>query len=293
MKRTCAVICLMLTCFISYASDIKQVSATYEYVSDNPNLTSTQVEEIAFERARQKALEEKFGLDVNSVNSIFMRSRNEGETAQSETNVFSLGGISVRGQWIETTKEQIIEPVVFQDGFWRVKVKVSGKARNLMVAQTDIKFVFVRDAKDIETPVSFKDGEDLYLRFSTPVNGALCVYLVDEELNAYCLLPYADTKDGAQYVEANKDYVFFSKKHDNTAQEYILTCQRSSEQNALYVIYSPNTFSKANDTQARNNWRDEPMPRQLSYGAFLKWLSNNQVKDSQMVVKSEVVTIKK
>ena len=275
------------------AGDIKQVSATYEYVSDNPNLTSTQVEEIAFERAKQKAIEEKFGLDVNSVNSIFMRSWNEGESAQSETSVFSLGGTSTRGQWIETTKEQIIEPVVFQDGFWRVKVKVIGKARNLTAALTDIQFVFVRDVKDIETPVSFKDGEDLYLRFSTPVNGALCVYLVDEELNAYCLLPYADTKDGAQYVEANKDYVFFSEKYDHTAQEYILTCQRSSEQNALYVIYSPNTFSKANDKQASSNWRDEPMPRQLPYGAFLKWLSNNQLKDNQMVVKSEVITIRK
>lgn len=293
MKRTFVVIGLILTCSILFADNIEQVSATYEYISDDPTLSPTQVEEMAFERAMEKALEEKFGLDVNSVSSTFILSRSEGENAQSETNVFSLGGASVRGQWVETIKRQIIEPAVFKDGFWHIKVKVLGKARNPVSAKTDIHFTFLRDVRDMESPVSYRDGEDIFLRFSTPMAGSLCVYLVDEELNAFCLLPYAGADIGAQQVDANKEYIFFSKKHDSNAEEYILTCRHSSEQNALYVIYSPNVFSKANDKQADANWRAEPVPRLLSYEAFLKWLSGNQIKDSQMVVKTEVITIRK
>ena len=41
------------------------------------------------------------------------------------------------------------------------------------------------------------------------------------------------------------------------------------------------------------NFREEQLPRVLSYADFLKWLSKNKIKDSQMVVKREVITIKK
>ena len=65
------------------------------------------------------------------------------------------------------------------------------------------------------------------------------------------------------------------------------------EQNALYVIFSPNTFTKANDTQSATNWRDQPMPRQLSYADLLKWLARNQAKDEAMVVRTSVISIRR
>jgi len=51
------------------------------------------------------------------------------------------------------------------------------------------------------------------------VAGSLCVYLVDEDQNAFCLLPYANQQSGAQAIEANKDYVFFYEKFDKNADE--------------------------------------------------------------------------
>ena len=68
---------------------------------------------------------------------------------------------------------------------------------------------------------------------------------------------------------------------------------QSSEQNALYVIFSPNTFTKAIDQQAGKNWRDEQLPRQLNYEELMKWLARNQTRDENMVVRREVVTIRK
>ena len=68
---------------------------------------------------------------------------------------------------------------------------------------------------------------------------------------------------------------------------------QSSEQNALYVIFSHNTFTKAADQQAGKNWRGEQLPRELSYEDLMKWLARNQTRDENMVVRREVVTIRK
>lgn len=277
----------MLVCSLSlFAGNIERVAATYEYISDNPNETPAQVKTRAFERAKQKALEDKFGLDVSAVTSSFVSNT-------TGSNVLSLGGTSVRGEWIETTKEQVLEPAAFKDGFWRIKVRVEGRARNHAAEKTDIRFAFVRDIQDLESPITFRDGNDLFMRFSTPVAGSLCVYLIDENQNAFCLLPYDNNTSGAQVVEANKEYIFFSEKYERGAQEYTVNCERSSEQNALYVIFSPNTFTKANDRKSGTNWRDEQLPRQLTYEAFLKWLAKNQTKDPSMVVRREIISIRK
>ena len=265
---------------------------TYEYVSNNPNETPEQAERTAFEKAKQKALEDKFGLDVSSVTSTLIANRSGNGDTRSENNVFSIGETSVRGEWIETTKAQVLEKS-FTKGFWVIKVRVEGRARNYAAEKADIHFAFIRNIQDIDPPVTFRDGNDIFLRFSSPVSGKLCVYLVDEDKNAFCLLPYPKQQSGAQSVEANKEYIFFSSDFDESAQEYTLNCERSSEQNALYVIFSPNDFTKAADKQGGKNFRDEQLPRELSYESLLKWLARNQTKDPDMAVHSTLITIRK
>ncbi len=272
------------------ANDIVRVSATYEYISDNSRETPEQAEQTAFTRARQKALEDKFGLDVANVTSSFVSNRDNGSA--SNTNVFSLGETAVRGEWIETTKEQVLEKT-FMNGFWTVKVHVEGKARNHAAEKADIRFAFVRHPQDMEPPVTFRDGNDIFMRFSSPVAGYLCVYLVDEEQNAFCLLPYPHQPSGSQPIEANKEYVFFSQQYDKQAQEYTVNCQRSSEQNALYVVFSPNSIAKANDQQGGLNFKGEQLPRELKYEKLLKWLSKNQTRDPQMSVHTSIISIRK
>ena len=292
MRQIFFTIFVILTCSMLHAKDIERVSATYEYISNNPNESPEQAERTAIEKAKQKALEEKFGVDVTSVTSTLLSNRRRDGKAHSQSNIFALGGTSVRGEWIETIQEKIQEKV-FSNGFWRVKVYVEGRARNYSTEKADIQYAFVRDINDVESPVTFRDGSDIFLRFSSPVAGFLCVYLIDEEQNAFCLLPYANQPSGSQRIEANKEYIFFSTKYDHDAEEYTLNCQRTSEQNAVYVIFSPNEFFKAADKQGGKNFRDELLPRELKYETLLNWLSRNQTKDEDMVVRTSMVTIRK
>ena len=292
MKRILFILLLASVTVLGIAGDIVRVSAVYEYVSNNPNETPTQAEANAFETARQKALEDRFGIDVSAVTQSLMINRVEGEDAKTQMNVFSARETAVRGEWIETLQEKVLEKN-YTNGFWVIKVRVEGKARNYSTEKADIQYAFVKDVQDIESPVTFRDGNDLFLRFSSPVAGYLCVYLVDEEQNAFCLLPYMSRQTGSQAVEANKDYVFFSPKYDKEAHEYTVTCERSSEQNMLLVVFSPNEFTKAADKQGGKNFREEQLPRELSYEALMKWLSRNQTKDPDMVVRSTLITIRK
>ena len=292
MKRLSLVISVILKCLMSFAGDIKHISITHEYISDNPNETPEQAEQSAIFYAQQKALEEHFGLDVVGINSTLQQQRTEGQDAYSSSNVFSLRETSVRGEWIETIKQRIFEKT-FEKGFWHVRVYIEGRARNHSTEKPAIQYAFINNAHDRQNRDMYYDGDDIFLRFSSPVSGALCVYLMDEEQNLYCLLPYQSATEGYHPIEANMDYLFFSSAYDSRADEYTLGCMKSSEQNALYVIFSPNTFTKAVDKQAGTNWRNEPLPRQLNYNDFMKWLARNQTRDENMVVRREVITISK
>ena len=292
MKRTLLIICALLICLVSFAGDIKHISITYDYISDNPNETPEQAEHIAIQRAQQKALEEHFGLDVVGITSVMLRNRQEGQQVSSTSNVFSLRETSVRGEWIETTSQKVLNKT-FEKGFWHVKVYIAGRARNHSTEKPEIHYAFINNAHDKQNRDQYYDGDDIFLRFTSPISGVLCVYLVDAEQNAYCLLPYQSSAIGYQKIDANQEYLFFSTSTDPNADGYTLNCMQSSEQNALYVIFSPNTFTKAADQQAGKNWRDEQLPRFLSYEDLMKWLAKNQTRDENMVVRREVVTIRK
>ena len=292
MKRTSLVIYALLICLVSFAGDIKHISITYEYISDNPNETPEQAERTAIQMAQQKALEEHFGLDVVGITSTMQRNRQEGQKVSSTSDVFSLRETSVRGEWIETTSQKVLEKT-FEKGFWHVKVYIAGRARNHSTEKPEIQYTFINNAHDKQNRDQYYDGDDIFLRFTSPISGALCVYLVDAEQNAYCLLPYQSSTIGYQRINANQEYLFFSTSTDPNADEYTLNTMQSSEQNALYVIFSPNTFTKAADQQAGKNWRDEQLPRFLSYEDLMKWLAKNQTRDENMVVRREAVTIRK
>lgn len=292
MRTKIVILFCTLLALSAQAGDIEKLSISYEYVSNQQGESPDQARRTAIQHAKAKALEEKFGLDVSAVNTILQKSRVEGDKASGSTDVFSLRETSVRGEWIETIREDILEQT-FVNGFWRVKVYLVGKARNHDKPKTNIHYAFVNNDHDKINRDQYQDGDDIFLRFSSPAKGSLCVYLVDEEQTAYCLLPYAQTQSGCQEIIANQEYLFFSSDTDNSADEYTLNTQHSAENNTLYIIFTPHKLTKASDKKSGKNWRQEQMPRQLPYKEFIAWLAKNQTSDPEMVVKTEIITIRK
>lgn len=290
----------LLTCFAIlfipaaiYAAGYDIIECTYQYVSDNRNETVDEAELTAKQRAKVVALENKYGVDVSSIVATTMITESVGESAKSSSKFYTMGGTEVRGEWIETLQEKIIGEPVFEGGFWQVKVYVKGKARPKNASKIDIKTLVLRNGTDdLNQSLNFYDGDQLFVKFQSPVSGNVCIYLVGEDDMAYCLLPDQYNTTGHYAVKANTEYMFFSAKHfKETIQEYVLTSEKSRENNALYIVFSPNKLSKALDNESAENFRGDAMPRSLSHKDFLKWLASNQIHDEDMVVKKELITI--
>lgn len=274
-----------------YANEVVTVSAVYEYVSDDANETPKQAEHKAIERAKLKALEEQFGVDISQDNTTWMKNE-QSRQAHSTINFLSLSGSQVRGVWIKTLEQKIIEKT-FKEGFWYIKVRVKGTARQRNAAPIQVEAKILRNGTDpLNESNRFKHGDQIFLSFKAPVEGFVCVYLVDEEQMAYCLLPDQYNTSGRQKVQPNESYLFFSSNHAaHQVEEYVLTTQKEVEHNALYIVFSPNDFVKANDSSSITGKNGFQLPQYLPYGELLSWLADNQLADEKMVVKKELISI--
>ena len=295
MKKTILFLfTILLSCSTLMAKSknpVQTIDAEFTYQSNDRHESQAQAEKIALERAKQRALENHFGVSINTT-TINTESETEDKGTYSTSSDLYINTESIAlGIWLKTLEEKIISST-HNGEFWTVSAYVKGEARARTKDPIQIQTAFINNTHDREERADYYDHDDLFLRFLSPVDGALCVYLIDEEHMANCLLPYSDNTTGYQAVEGNKDYLFFSTTTDRNAQEITLGTQEPLIYNTLYVIFSPNTFTKAADKKQKDNWRNEPTPRYLPQNDFFDWLSRNQVMDEDMVVKHTTITIR-
>lgn len=271
----------------AYAQKVQKVTATYTYHVPE-NVTVEQAKRTALERAKIQAIADEFGIVVTQNNSTVISNQN-GET---DNRFLSFSGSEVKGEWIETTKEPQYE-ISYESDMLVVTVTVIGHIREITHASIDFKASVLRNGtEELFESNEFRDGDDLYLSFCSPVNGYLVVYLLDETVQeVYCLLPYQDSGEGAYHIEHDRNYILFSTKNETTnpsiVNEYTLTCNQVVEFNDLYIIFSSNPFVKA----VTNESIDELLPRQLSYNGFQKWLAKIRSKDKAIRVEVKQIKI--
>ncbi len=270
------------------AQKVKEVKAVYTY-SASEDIPLSQIKSTAIERAKIQAIADEFGTVVSQINTT----RVENSNGQSTVDFLSLGGSEVKGEWIETIEESVSSPV-FEQNMIVVTATVRGRAREIVSAGVDFDAKILRNGtEDRFEDSNFRSGDDLYLSFTSPVDGYLAVYLIDAEQQAYCLLPYRNQKNGNFPIKANQRYLLFDSQavpptERTLIDEYTMTCSSSSEQNYIYIIFSPQSFTKAID-----NVSDEILPRNLTYDAFQRWLVKCRNKDENMKVQIVPIKIKK
>ena len=282
------VITLTLFSLTVFAQKVKTVEGEYTYHAPE-NVTLEQARRTALERAQAQAVADEFGTLVSQ--SDFTRVENSG--GASKVDFLSLGGVEAKGEWIETIGEPIYN-IRYEGNMLVITCKVRGKAREIVTAQIDFTAKVLRNGTEEKfESAEFRNGDDLYLLFQSPVKGYLAVYLVDADAQAFCLLPYRNQTEGIYPIKANQRYVFFNERLAPPSErpqvdEYVMTTERSSEHNQIYVIFSPNQFVKAVDGNA-----DEGLPRQLSSDDFNKWLVKCRKRDKDMNLKVVSIIIEK
>jgi len=286
VKQSLILLLIMMLPSVVFAQKIETVEGSYTYYAPE-NVTLEQAKRTALDRAKIQAIAEFFGTLVSQSNTTVISNAN----GQTDSRFFSLGGSEVKGEWIETIGEPIYN-IRYEGNTLVVAVSIKGKARKITNAGIDFTAKILRNGTEekFESNI-FRNGDDMYLYFQSPVDGYLTVYLLDETTQeVFCLLPYKASGDGAYRIEHDKPYILFSAKDEkltpNIVDEYIMTCSRQTEFNDIYVIFSTNSFTKA----ISNETTDNLLPRNLSHEAFLKWLTKNKKRDSEM--KSVTIGIK-
>lgn len=271
------------------AQKIKTVSGTYEYHAPK-NISMEEAERIALERAKLQAIADEFGILVSQSNFTSVINRN----GESDVDFFSLGSSETKGEWIETLGEPQFNRLFDEDGHLIIRVTVKGRIREINRAEIAIEARVLCNGTDLKFERSdFRNGDDLYLYFKSPVDGYLNVYLLDEATKTvYCLLPYRKSRQGAVFVKHDEDHLFFSKKaagmYSSEVDEYVMTCSRNMERNILYVLFSPNEFAKCGLEKSGRN-----QPYQIAWLDFQKWVDKNRNRDKDFNAKSIEITIMK
>lgn len=291
MKRVLLIVVMSVLCFgVVYAQKVKTVSGEYIYYpSETQSLD--EAKRVALHRAQIQILADTYGAVVNMTSATVVQNSAD----NSSVDMFSLGESSVKGEWLETVGDPEYYTEITPDGMLAVKVKVTGKIREITHAQVDFTARVLRNGtEDKFEDTDFNAGDDMYMSFSAPADGYIAVYLFDGDDDVYCLLPYQSSNKGIVNTRAGERCLFFSSEHPygvehaEMVDEYTLTCERELEVNRIYVIWSTSSFVKANDVKG-----DELIPRTLDYASFQKWLSALRIADRNLSVKTFDIHIRK
>ncbi len=294
IKRGVLVIILALVPLMSSAQRTVTASGTYIHYAPM-NVTPDQAELTAVERAKIDVIEKEFGRVVGVSN--YTEIANKGD--QSSVKFLSLGESEVKGEWIETIGKPSIQHN-FANNMQVITVSITGRIREVKVAKVDFAAKVLRNGiADRFESSEFKDGDDVFVSFQTPIDGYVAIYLYDLS-GVNRLLPMKYSGHPAYFVSADTKYVFFAdgvSRYDDIAtknqnaihSDYGLTCENDSEVNRIYVIFSPNKFITASDEIP-----DEvTAPASIDFDGFQKWLGRCRRRDKDMALRICDLVIRK
>lgn len=266
----------------------KVVSGKYTYTYVIPKYeTLQQAEQSAIRIAQDQMIASHFGTMVSSTSTMVISDID----GKSDMSSFTVGDVEVRGEWLSTNDT----PVIIRDlinGEFVLTVTVSGTIREIKRNFVDFRCRILRNGEEdgFESD-SFVHGDYMYLSFRSPVNGYVSIFITDGKY-VQCLFPYAGMGMDDMAVDGGTEYLFFSKKHPgnmdpNRVQKVRLGCSSNIEHNRVFVVFSPNKYSKPVD---RDNGS---LPRELDFGDFNSWLSRSRQRDLDMNVKQYEIVISK
>ncbi|MDE6480496.1 MAG: hypothetical protein K2L45_09515 [Muribaculaceae bacterium] len=281
LKSVIALGSISLFPLFSFASKEKEVIGEYTYYIPY-NVARDKAEQIAFERARIQAIANVFGTVMTQHSRIDMRASNGNENSDFWSSASSL----VKGEWVSTIGEPVFEPFI-ENGNFAIRCEVKGMAREITApkAELDVRLL-CNGTTDAYESSTFKSGDNCYLAFTTPVQGAIAIYLEDEDGNMFCMLPYYAQTATCTPVSPGIRHLFFTS-NDGDEEKYQLTTDKEIERNMLYVVFSQNDFIKPID---KSNGQELSL-KTLTAENFRNWLQKSRAFDHTFQVVSIPITI--
>ena len=247
---------------------------------DNGHHSKVECMKLAAEQARIDALAREFGTIVSQ--DIVQTDRIR--TGRETNDVLAVSMTEVKGEWLGDTEEPRYEFSYDNDRNMVVSCTVKGTARAITNEAVSFETTALRNGiHSANADTRFRDGDDMYLYFLGSTDGYLTVWLEDESRTVYNLLPYPRDPKSEVRVKRYQEYTFFNsslgKGMFGPEEELILTAPDETEYNRIYVVFSPNPYSRPAMSA------DAGLPS-LPSADFSKWLMRMRRNDPKMGVKA-------
>lgn len=286
MKVIAIILFIFCSAYNVYAQQVHTAKGSISYVIPK-NMTLEQAEIFAVQEAKAKIIAENFGTLVGSTTSMAI------SDSESSITSFIFADLDEKGEWLETIDGPYITRRVHNNEFI-LDVTISGKIREIVSAPIQFQAKVLRNGVTDNCESSeFKNRDYMYMSFMSPTDGYVAVYITDGK-DVQCLFPYNGLPAEYMKVVADKRYVFFSKENSGEIDPARVSrcqmgCQQDNEPNRIYLIFSPQKYTKAVDYSAP----ERNMPRTLSYKDFHSWLSKNKRLDKEFTCKHFDINIRK
>lgn len=240
------------------------------------NITKNEAKLMVVELAKINAIEGVFGTYIEQESRITVDS--------GKADFYIVGNTKVKGVWVREIDRNFTEEYREEQGAF-------GKEKILWITCTikgEIKKAITRPAIEYmvlncQLPgcrtTSFVSGEQLFVKFRSPVNGYLSIYSEDEDGNVFRLLPYSRMAKANSYpIEADLVYSFFSIENsevqstDLFIDEIIMETTKAREVNKLIIVFSDEEYFKPGLIKGDN----QNIPALLYKTKFEEWLSDNR-----------------
>jgi len=255
-----------------------------------------QVQQEAKDLATIDALERAFGRVIVQGNSTYLTNLNTGEQTETRSVFNMIANTSVKGEVLDVLNENYKEVEGYKiiagkrEPVREIKCEITIKA--MEITAPPIEFVsFPLACTNINCKTTrFKENDDLYFFFRSPVKGYLSIYL-DDGLNSYRILPYQNMPDkyeGGIPVEPDKEYILFSdaeefdyfKDEPVQVDTYELFAENAQDLNRLFVIFSKEQLNKPklSEADSRKTLSDKDieegytLPLTLESEDYQRWL---------------------
>lgn len=260
-------------------SKVKKVQGQFTYYADKTDSPAS-AKRKALEGARLNAISSEFGTIVSQDVLQADRMGADGES----TKFFSLSASEVKGEWIADDGEPVYETSLDKDDNLVVVCRVKGTAKEITNEAIDFEAMALRNGTTKgNASTDYHDGDNLFLYVSTPCDGYLGVYLLDESENVITMFPYSQDPNQEGKLKKGYDYILFdpSKAEGNFGEidAFGIAAPEDIEFNKLYVVFSPSAFSRP---MARTG---EDGLRRIAEDDFSKWLVRSRRNDPKMGVK--------
>lgn len=289
MKLTALISVLTLMAALPvFGQGTRTISGDYTFYGDRSHSPEA-CREAALEGARVSALAKEFGTLFTTVFDTQNKKVGDDEIQNTEYVTRS----EVKGEWLADIGEPSYDVSIDNDGNYIVRCRIRGKAKAISNESTDFEADVMRNGTDHRNSTTrFRSGDDMFVSVKTPVDGYLSIYLVGENRDVYSLFPYYTSSNNDIKLRRGREYMLFdpakSPEELGQADELVLSSDSDIERNSLYLIFSPNRYSLAVDTESGNY-----SPRELSYKEFSKWLLKSRQRDPKLGVKVIRLTIEK